>query len=185
MWALLQLHLHSRFNTWLQWIGQENCKTRRETFKFGDLEPLISEVWRYKSITPPINQKTNKSYRSRDKYIYHNILEIVFHNFLTYSPWPFCRHLKLRKALERPHGVCVCAQLRTPKTDPEGAETPARTSWELGRTRAGHRRAGGLQGGMLLKNLVNLISFRVHVLWVQRHDFARAKYFTNHYNGVS
>ena len=31
--ALLQLHLHSRLNTWLQWIGQRHCNTWRETFK--------------------------------------------------------------------------------------------------------------------------------------------------------
>ena len=27
--------------------GNDNCKTRRETFKFGDLVRLILEVWRY------------------------------------------------------------------------------------------------------------------------------------------
>ena len=32
--ALLQLHLHSRLNTWLQWIGRSHPKTRRETFMF-------------------------------------------------------------------------------------------------------------------------------------------------------
>ena len=32
---------------WLQWIGQNNCKTKQETFKFGDLVQLILEVWWY------------------------------------------------------------------------------------------------------------------------------------------
>ena len=27
--ALLQLHFHSRLNTWLQWIGQRQYKTRQ------------------------------------------------------------------------------------------------------------------------------------------------------------
>ena len=27
-------------------VGKVNCKTRRETFKFGDLVLLILEVWR-------------------------------------------------------------------------------------------------------------------------------------------
>ena len=31
------LHLHCRLNTWLQWIGTDNSKTRREKFKFGGL----------------------------------------------------------------------------------------------------------------------------------------------------
>ena len=44
--ALLQLHLHSRLNTGLQWIPQNNCKTRRETSKFWDFVPLILGIWR-------------------------------------------------------------------------------------------------------------------------------------------
>ena len=50
VWAspvgVLQLHLHSRLNTWLQWIGQRNCSTRRETFKFWDSVRLMLEAWR-------------------------------------------------------------------------------------------------------------------------------------------
>ena len=43
--ALLDLHLHSWLNTWLQWIGQDNCKTRQDTFKFLDSVPLILDIW--------------------------------------------------------------------------------------------------------------------------------------------
>ena len=44
---LLQLHLHSRLN-WLQWIGNDNCKTPRDAFTFWDLVWLILEVrWYY------------------------------------------------------------------------------------------------------------------------------------------
>ena len=46
MSALHQLHLHSRLNIWLQRIGQRQCKTRRETFKFRDMVRLIFDVWR-------------------------------------------------------------------------------------------------------------------------------------------
>ena len=36
--ALLQLHLHSRLDTWLQWIGHKNnCKKRQETLINGIL----------------------------------------------------------------------------------------------------------------------------------------------------
>ena len=43
--ALLQLHLHPRLNTWLQWIllDKDSCKTKRETFNFWDLVQLVSE----------------------------------------------------------------------------------------------------------------------------------------------
>ena len=41
--ALLQLHLHSRLNTWLEWMSKDKCKTRLETFKFCDLVRLILE----------------------------------------------------------------------------------------------------------------------------------------------
>ena len=34
-------------NTWLQWIGQDKCKMRRESFKFWDLVRLILQVLRY------------------------------------------------------------------------------------------------------------------------------------------
>ena len=27
-------------------LGKDNCKTRRETFKFSDLVQLILEIWR-------------------------------------------------------------------------------------------------------------------------------------------
>ena len=37
------LDLTSGFN----WLGKNNCKTRRETLKFWDFVRLISEVWRY------------------------------------------------------------------------------------------------------------------------------------------
>ena len=48
MSALLQLHLHSWLQTWLPWIAQRNCKTRRgETFTFWVLLRLISEFWRH------------------------------------------------------------------------------------------------------------------------------------------
>ena len=40
--ALLQLGLHFRLNE----LGKHNCKTRRETFRHGDLVRLILEVWR-------------------------------------------------------------------------------------------------------------------------------------------
>ena len=45
--ALHQLHLHSRLNNWHQWIGQRQCKTRRETFEIWDVLPPKVEVWRY------------------------------------------------------------------------------------------------------------------------------------------
>ena len=44
MSVLLQLHLHSWLNTWLQWLGKDNCNTRRETFKFWNLVRFILEV---------------------------------------------------------------------------------------------------------------------------------------------
>ena len=31
---------------WLQWVGKDNCKTKRETFKLWDLVRLVLEVWR-------------------------------------------------------------------------------------------------------------------------------------------
>ena len=42
--ALLQLHLHSRLDAWHQWIGQGQNKTRRESFKFWYLVPLILNI---------------------------------------------------------------------------------------------------------------------------------------------
>ena len=38
------LHIHSRFNTWFQWIGQSQLPD--EARKFSDLVGLILEVWR-------------------------------------------------------------------------------------------------------------------------------------------
>ena len=32
-------------------LGKDNCKARRETFKFWDLMPLMMEIWRYCHIT--------------------------------------------------------------------------------------------------------------------------------------
>ena len=52
--ALLQLHLHSRLNMWLQWIGQRNCKMRWEKCKFFYLVCLILEVWQYFEITTDV-----------------------------------------------------------------------------------------------------------------------------------
>ena len=43
--ALLQLHLHSRLNTWLQWIGQRHA--RWETCTSWNLVGLTLEVWQY------------------------------------------------------------------------------------------------------------------------------------------
>ena len=52
--VLLQLHLHSRLNTWLQWNGQRQLQdeTRRETLKCWDLVWLILGVWRYNPLNP-------------------------------------------------------------------------------------------------------------------------------------
>ena len=41
MSALLQLHLHSRLNTWFHCLGKVSDKTRRESFKFCHLMRLI------------------------------------------------------------------------------------------------------------------------------------------------
>ena len=42
---LLQLHLHSRLNAWVQWIGQrQNCKTWRETFNLGNWCVLYQKI---------------------------------------------------------------------------------------------------------------------------------------------
>ena len=45
--ALLNLQLHSRLNTWLQWIGQRQLQDEIKTFKPGDLVCLILGVWWY------------------------------------------------------------------------------------------------------------------------------------------
>ena len=34
----------SSLSTWLQWIGKDNCKTRREPFKFWDLMRLVLDM---------------------------------------------------------------------------------------------------------------------------------------------
>ena len=39
--ALLQLHLHSRLTPGFNGLGKNNCKTKRETLKFGDLVRLM------------------------------------------------------------------------------------------------------------------------------------------------
>ena len=44
--GLPQQHLHSRLTTFFNAMGKGNCKTRRETFKFGDLVRLVLEIWR-------------------------------------------------------------------------------------------------------------------------------------------
>ena len=41
----IQLHLHSRVNTCFDGLGKDDCKTRRQTFKFWNLACLILEVW--------------------------------------------------------------------------------------------------------------------------------------------
>ena len=43
--ALLQLHLHSQLNTWLQWIGERQLQDETRTIKFWDLLCFILEVW--------------------------------------------------------------------------------------------------------------------------------------------
>ena len=46
--ALLRLHLHSRLNSWLQWIGQRQLHDKtKNIYKFLDLVHLILEVWQY------------------------------------------------------------------------------------------------------------------------------------------
>ena len=47
LWALLQLHLHSRLTPGFNGLGRDNSKTRRELFKFCDLVGLIWEILRY------------------------------------------------------------------------------------------------------------------------------------------
>ena len=42
----LQLYLHSRLNTWLQWIDQRQLQDETTHIKFLDLVRLILEVWR-------------------------------------------------------------------------------------------------------------------------------------------
>ena len=37
----------SSFSTGFNWLGNDNCKTRHETFKFLDLVWLILEIWQY------------------------------------------------------------------------------------------------------------------------------------------
>ena len=44
--GLLQLHLHSQLNIWLQWISRNHCTRIQETFKLWDLVRLILEVLR-------------------------------------------------------------------------------------------------------------------------------------------
>ena len=43
--AMLQLHLHSRLNAWLQRIGQRQLQNEMRTFKFFELVRLILEFW--------------------------------------------------------------------------------------------------------------------------------------------
>ena len=50
--APLQLHLHSRLNPGITGLGQDNFKTRPETFKFGHLVRLILEILRYSIYYP-------------------------------------------------------------------------------------------------------------------------------------
>ena len=46
-------------------VGKDNCKTRRETFTFGDLGPRIIEIWRYyKFISSRCYHKTIFAYRA-------------------------------------------------------------------------------------------------------------------------
>ena len=45
--ALLQLHLHSRLNAWLQWIRHRQLQDKtRSVYFLGDLVCHILEVWR-------------------------------------------------------------------------------------------------------------------------------------------
>ena len=44
---LLQLHLHSRLNTWPEWLGRDYCKTRRETYTWWNLARLLLEARRF------------------------------------------------------------------------------------------------------------------------------------------
>ena len=48
--ALFQLLLHSRLNTWLQWIGQRQLQDETRDFRCRGLVRLILEVWRYSSM---------------------------------------------------------------------------------------------------------------------------------------
>ena len=66
--GLLQLHVHSRLNAWLQWIGQSNFKTRHEAFKFCDLLRLIPKVgWQ---IYGPLLKRKHERSISRDLFIW-------------------------------------------------------------------------------------------------------------------
>ena len=49
--VVLQQHLH--FLPGFNGLGKDNCKTRREAFKFWYLVRLILEVWRYIHLTSP------------------------------------------------------------------------------------------------------------------------------------
>ena len=61
--ALLQLHLNSRLNIWLQWITQRQMETRRETFKFCDLVILI-----FRGLTVYLPSEPFKHSRSIEPY---------------------------------------------------------------------------------------------------------------------
>ena len=66
--GLLQLHVHSRLNAWLQWIWQSNFKTRHEAFKFCDLLRLIPKVgWQ---IYGPLLKRKHERSISRDLFIW-------------------------------------------------------------------------------------------------------------------
>ena len=59
--ALLQLHLHSRLNIWLQGIRQRQPRDNTRIFWVFGLVRLILETWRYAYIPQP--QDCNLSYR--------------------------------------------------------------------------------------------------------------------------
>ena len=59
---LLQLHLHSRLNTWFQGIGQRRLQDETRKNKFWDLVWFILEVWRYMNSCASLCTDTGRFY---------------------------------------------------------------------------------------------------------------------------
>ena len=87
--AALTTSSWSSFSTWhlasIYCTLKDKCKTRQETFKFGDLVQLILEIWWY--ITQTVMAPGMKKITTVSKSRQYNILpiEVNFHGILSHS----------------------------------------------------------------------------------------------------
>ena len=80
--ALLQLHLHSRLNTWFQWIGKNNCKTRQYHFRFGIWWPYIRDFTIYYGNFPQPPGKYHQNSHNR-----HPITPMQWYAIIHFDSW--------------------------------------------------------------------------------------------------